>query len=268
MKQRFITGIISSIIFVTIILSNPLAIKILCAVVSFWTLLEIYTAIGIAKNWYLMGLGLCISVGSSFGFLFGVPYLFPLLFAYILLLFLGGMTSKGKITLADLSKSFFLTIYICFCFSAAVLVSDLPNGDILIWFVFAGAWVTDSFAYLVGVSIGKHKIFPNISPKKTWEGAIGGIVGTSLILLLVAYILTFFGYTMNYLLVALFAIISAVFAQMGDLAASYIKRECGIKDFGSVLPGHGGIMDRADSILFVAPIAYIFLQYLGSMLIQ
>ena len=114
------------------------------------------------------------------------------------------------------------------------------------------------FAYLVGSAIGKHKLIPEISPKKTVEGAIGGIVFTALACLLYGFILEkFFALSVNYLFLAVIGVILSVVSQLGDLFASMIKREYGVKDYGNIFPGHGGIMDRFDSVLATSTILLI-----------
>ena len=113
-------------------------------------------------------------------------------------------------------------------------------------------WVNDIFAYLTGVSIGRHKLFERISPKKTIEGSIGGTVFCSLAFVLMGIIVRgFFGREVNLIFLAVSGIIMAIIAQVGDLILSVIKRHYGIKDFGKIFPGHGGMLDRFDSIMAV-----------------
>ncbi len=120
---------------------------------------------------------------------------------------------------------------------------------------FCGAWLADTGAYFVGTFFGKHKLCPEISPKKTVEGFIGGIVSNALLMLFVGYVISLFskGLSVNYILLAVLGLVCAVLAVIGDLIASLIKRQCGIKDFGKIMPGHGGALDRFDSMVFVAP---------------
>lgn len=120
---------------------------------------------------------------------------------------------------------------------------------------FCGAWLADTGAYFVGTFFGKHKLCPEISPKKTIEGLVGGIVSNALFMMLAGYILTAVnkGLAVNYLLLAVLGVVNAALGTIGDLIASLMKRECGIKDFGKIMPGHGGALDRFDSLVFVAP---------------
>ena len=126
--------------------------------------------------------------------------------------------------------------------------------------VFGGAWLTDTCAFFAGKLCGRHKLCPNISPKKTVEGAIGGVLGTTILFLAYGYALQqLAGITVHYLHLGVLAVCAGIVSEIGDLTASMIKRELKLKDFGNVMPGHGGILDRFDSLLFVAPLMYGFL---------
>ena len=163
-----------------------------------------------------------------------------------------------KRTLVDVSLSIFSILYIPFLLSFVLSTFYVEGiGSYLIWFILFGACLSDAFAYFVGVKFGKHKLCPTISPKKTIEGAIGGIVGTALAFLVYAFVLNkYCNFDIQYWQIILFGIVASIFAQIGDLVASSIKRFVGEKDFGSCIPGHGGVLDRIDSILFVAPVVY------------
>ncbi|MGI6211257.1 MAG: phosphatidate cytidylyltransferase [Anaerovoracaceae bacterium] len=147
-------------------------------------------------------------------------------------------------------------IYIEF-FSFHIVLIDQLGGAYrdLIWLVVLAAFGSDIFAYFTGVLIGKHKMAPHLSPKKTIEGAVGGVLGSALLCGLFGYFFTpeFFG---SSILIGFFG---AAFAMCGDLTASAYKRRMGIKDYGNLIPGHGGIMDRFDSILFTGPFVYYYI---------
>ena len=141
---------------------------------------------------------------------------------------------------------------------------DKLTGAALLFVALIGAWATDIFAYLVGVTVGKHKLCPAISPKKSVEGSIGGVVGVVLLLTLycrfgLTYFIPAFA-TVPIWAYLLLGIACGFLSQIGDLTASMIKRHFGIKDYGKIFPGHGGILDRFDSLFFVAPVVYFFLQ--------
>lgn len=149
-------------------------------------------------------------------------------------------------------------VYVGILLSYVIRIRSFEDGLILIWLVFICSWINDTCAYCVGVLIGKHKMTPKLSPKKSVEGAIGGIIGTALIAGLYGYI--FFGHftkvTSPVLLCAIAGSLGAIISIFGDLAASGIKRNKGIKDYGRLIPGHGGILDRFDSVILTAPIVY------------
>ena len=134
-------------------------------------------------------------------------------------------------------------------------------GIYLVWMVFVSSWISDTFAYLTGMLLGRHKLAPVLSPKKSIEGSIGGIAGSSLAGALFGFIFSSkAGQEINMVVVcALLGAFGSVISQIGDLAASAIKRNCEIKDYGHLIPGHGGIMDRFDSVLFVAPLMSLLL---------
>lgn len=136
----------------------------------------------------------------------------------------------------------------------------MPNGKILIWYVFISAWGTDIFAYCIGIKFGKHK-FSKISPNKSIEGCIAGTVGAVICMLIYTFICnTVLNMNINYILISVIGIILSLVGQIGDFAASSIKRYTGIKDFSNLIPGHGGMLDRIDSVIFIAPFAYFLLM--------
>lgn len=145
-------------------------------------------------------------------------------------------------------------------------IRELPMGNVYVWLPFICAFGSDTGAYFVGVSVGKHKLAPVLSPKKSIEGSVGGVLtGCVLcgIFCFVADKLGYVSYTYNEIvLFALFGGIAAAFSQLGDLAASSIKRFTGIKDYGKLMPGHGGVLDRFDSVLFTAPVIFLLVKYL------
>jgi phosphatidate cytidylyltransferase len=126
------------------------------------------------------------------------------------------------------------------------------------------SWGTDIFAYIVGITIGKHK-FSKVSPKKSVEGCIGGTLGAILIMLLYTYIInTYLGMNYSYICIAAIGLVLSIIGQIGDFAASSIKRYVDIKDYSNLIPGHGGILDRIDSLIFLAPFAYALFYILGN----
>lgn len=166
----------------------------------------------------------------------------------------------------QIMAAIFSFIYAPIMLAYLYLTRNLENGIYIVWLIFISSWICDTCAYLVGMAIGKHKLAPILSPKKSIEGGIGGIAGAALVGLIYALILKNIGISQGNLL-WVFPVISAIGAmisQVGDLAASAIKRNFGIKDYGKLIPGHGGIMDRFDSVIFTAPMIY----YLAVLLLK
>ena len=161
--------------------------------------------------------------------------------------------------------AFAFTALLAYAFNTLTTLLHMENG--LFYFALAcnAAWITDAGAYFVGVFLGKHKMAPEISPKKTVEGAVGGIVVSFIAAVLIslgyeAFFLKETG-SIAYLPVLIMTPLLSLAGMLGDLVASYIKRDCKLKDFGNLMPGHGGVMDRFDSFVVTAPLLYVGLQY-------
>ena len=171
-----------------------------------------------------------------------------------------------KYTANQIMATYCSLIYAPVMLSFVFLTRQLDYGVYLVWMIFISSWISDTCAYLVGVLFGKHKLVPQLSPKKTVEGSIGGILGSAIVGALFGFCLLDKTLGGNQFGIMLFVIgaIGSVISQVGDLAASAIKRNHDIKDYGNLIPGHGGIMDRFDSVIFTAPMIYflviIFLQ--------
>lgn len=189
----------------------------------------------------------------------------------ILVLGLIYIARPNRFNIGDMAYSAFGFIYILIGMSALMVLRhnniytyfSLPliserMGEINLWLLLFTTWASDTFAYFVGRLCGKHKIVPTISPNKTLEGFIGGFIGCVLTGLIFAYIVGLplvFG--------SIIGLLSGVFAPLGDLMESKLKRDCGVKDSGVLLPGHGGVLDRFDSLLYTAPMAVLYLLLLS-----
>lgn len=179
----------------------------------------------------------------------------------LIVTFIYSILSKLKITIIDVAITILSIVYIPFLFSFLKLILMMEHGRLFIWFVIMGAFACDTFAFLIGCKFGKNKLCPEVSPKKTIEGSIAGILGVVITYIIIYVIARFsLGIYLNIWIIMLMAVVSGIIGQFGDLAASSIKRFCKIKDFGLIMPGHGGILDRCDSIMFVAPIVYMILK--------
>jgi phosphatidate cytidylyltransferase len=143
--------------------------------------------------------------------------------------------------------------------AALVRLGAEERGGAFILLPFCVAFSSDSGAYFAGSFLGKHKLVPHLSPNKTIEGSIGGFVSTIVVLLIYGFILDCVGYQVSYLLLVVYGFLGSLVCQLGDLSFSAIKRECGVKDYGNLLPGHGGALDRFDSMVFVAPVVELLM---------
>lgn len=160
---------------------------------------------------------------------------------------------------SQVMAAFFSFVYAPVMLSCIYLTRSLNHGIYLVWMIFISSWICDTCAYFAGITLGKHKLTPKLSPKKSIEGAIGGVLGSAVVGALFGY------FVVEHIIEEqnvtwVFALISAAGAcisQVGDLAASGIKRNHEIKDYGRLIPGHGGIMDRFDSVIFTAPMVYL-----------
>lgn len=181
----------------------------------------------------------------------------------IIVLFARVILSEMRLNIVDIAITFFGMCYIVlFLMFAPIIKENIKDGKILIWFVFLSSWGTDIFAYLIGKAIGKHK-FTKISPKKSIEGCIGGVVGATVIILVYTIVCNnIFEMNISYLYAVFIAVLLSFVSQIGDLAASSIKRYCDIKDYSNLIPGHGGMLDRIDSVIFALPFAYFLLMLL------
>lgn len=199
---------------------------------------------GIKDPVYWMGMLAVIFLGLMFVYVFSFP----------------------KFRAEQVMTTFFCAFYAPVLFTFIFLTRNLPNGIYMVWMIFISSWICDTCAYLSGMAIGKHKLAPVLSPKKSIEGAVGGVVGAGLVGALFGWLVlerVFADQNITWI-AAVICAAGAVISQVGDLAASGIKRNHNIKDYGKLIPGHGGIMDRFDSVLFTAPIIY----YLAILLIR
>lgn len=263
MKQRIITGIVITAVLVGIfLLSETVVYPIAMALLAFGGVFEMLRVLGQHKRWilavpaYFIALALPIAsfyLMEAYEDTLAVLVLALALFLYLLYTFLVAVCEKGKILYAELSEVFVSVTYVVTCFSALTILRYLPMGKYYFGMVFIGAWVSDVFAYFTGVFFGRHKLIPEISPKKTVEGSIGGIVFASGGMVLYGFLLSLLADVVpSYATLALGGALLAVVGQIGDLLASLVKREHGVKDYGRLMPGHGGIMDRFDSVLAVS----------------
>ena len=174
----------------------------------------------------------------------------------LLILFSQIIATDMKTTLKDMAYTLLGICYIPGFLMFLTLVDKNINGKVLLGYIFIAAWGTDVFAYTIGKHFGKHK-FSKVSPKKSIEGCIAGTSSAILLILLYTFILNkYYGFDYQYCTMGIIALVLSLVGQIGDFSASCIKRYVNVKDYSNLLPGHGGMLDRIDSIIFVAPFAY------------
>ena len=260
MRTRILTGLSAFIIFLPfLIFSDTIAFPIAMAICSVVSVFEMIHCVGLHKN-PVLTVPLCL-VAAATPVCLRLLGIDPVMAAVpgailVFLLYVLAITtfSKGKLPVTESSTVLMTSIYIIAGFAAMVYLRDFHEGGKYIYLLtFIGAWVPDTFAYFTGMLFGKHKLIPDVSPKKTVEGAVSGIFGAVAACLIYGLLIELFTeVSANYLSLAIIGLILSFISQLGDLAASLIKREYGVKDYGSILPGHGGIMDRFDSVLAVS----------------
>ena len=166
----------------------------------------------------------------------------------------------------QITVAFFGIFYVGIMFSYLYQVREMPDGKYLVWLILLSSWGCDTFAYCAGKLFGKHKMTPKLSPKKTVEGAIGGVVGAAVLTVIYGIAVSAFtNLTLSVPLCMAAGILGAVLGQIGDLSFSIVKRKSGIKDYGKIFPGHGGVLDRFDSVIFVAPLVELLLHLFSNL---
>lgn len=266
MAKRLVSTVIGiAILILVMALRNITVFNIALTIVA---LIGIYEFYGAFKNKDIKPIAI-IGYAITLGLLFiNQDYdkiktvLIMALPVILLLSFAKSVFSNMKTSFMDVLVTMFGIIYIPFFLMFLSLTRQMEMGEYYVWLILGGAWITDSFAYLVGSKIGKHK-FSKISPNKSIEGAIAGIISCAIFYGVYTYYLNKAGLNLNYVEMIIIGAIISVISQIGDLTASEIKRFCGIKDFGKIMPGHGGILDRFDSIIMISPFVYMFLQFLN-----
>jgi len=260
MKTRVITAAVLLCAFIPLLFLLPsiyvtIVFAALCAVGA-WELL--YETKSVPKHPFLYlscAAAFCVPFTASSAEAGLWPFL-GVAFAYLIAAFCCAVFDHQKITYACIGKGFFAALVAPFLFSAFLRILTVPEtGKYMVLMPWVTVWVCDSMALFVGKAIGKHKLAPYVSPKKTIEGSIGGLVG-GVVAMIVYVLVMWYGFQQNFDFAPaiIFGLLGAAVGQLGDLALSVIKRESGIKDYGKLFPGHGGVWDRFDSILFAAPL--------------
>lgn len=261
MLVRIITAVVAVALFVPVLVfSDTVVFPAIIALLAFVGTLEMLRCIG-NRRLPVMIVSCALAAASPLAarFISDMPSFVTALaaaeFALMLLTFALAVFSHGEYDINAACADFALVSYVVMTFTSIVLLRDTEVGSRLYLLAFIGPWVSDSAAYFCGRALGRHKLIPDVSPKKTVEGSIGGIVFTAIVF--VVYGMTVLkpeGRIMPYAALAVIGAAVSVISQIGDLIASLIKRKYGIKDYGKLFPGHGGVMDRFDSVLATAPV--------------
>ena len=267
MKQRVLVAVLFvPILFAVMFFAPPWAFAIVTALISAIAAYELIRAIGAGKRVRLIVYAVLAAAAIQAGVYFGweTVTLRIALFLLMALLFAEGIFSYREegavVTFAHITGTLFAGVVIPWCISALLSLRLYENGRLYVLLPFVAAFITDAGAYFVGVLFGKHKATPHVSPKKSWEGFIGGIVIGTGLMVVYGVILSACGYTVNLCVMLLYGFVGAVVTELGDLAFSMVKRQVGVKDYGNLLPGHGGMLDRFDSMVFAAPAILILTE--------
>ena len=269
MKTRIITAVVAILILLPVLIfADYPVLPIALSLVSLIAVFEMLRCIGLHRAWvisvplYLLALALpiCIRLLSRAEL---VKVAFAAIVCLLFYFFAILLFSHGKYKPADLSVCFMTVLYILIGFNAILYVHDhVYGGEYVYLIAFIGAWITDIFAYFCGMLFGrggKHKLIPDVSPKKTVEGSIGGIVFCILSMMLYGWIVSRIEPSLdaNVAVFAVAGLLISIVSQIGDLCMSLIKRTYGIKDYGKLFPGHGGMLDRFDSVIAVSTVLLV-----------
>ncbi len=268
-RTRIISGLVGLVLLIGVLYMGSIVLGIAVSIIAVVGLYEFYNSISKTKGIHPIKIVGYVSVvpllvlglqktgwyNIDIGIMTGISVCLIIFVSMAVIVF-----GHKKYNIVDVCATAFGIAYIPFLMSFLIMLRNMEYGNILIWLIFIGAWGTDTLAYTFGRLFGKRKIIPEISPKKTIAGAIGGILGCILLMVIYGIIVnSYFGLNVRYIALILLGLFCGVISQIGDWAASAIKRYVNVKDFGNIMPGHGGVLDRFDSILFVAPVIYYVL---------
>lgn len=264
MKERVFSAVVLILFFVVIVVFNssfPLALNIANAFVSAVAVYEIIKALGLRNRWFLMIPSVLTAIAVQFCEFDNANLI--VYSAYTACVFGALLQYHREITFREVAVVYSMVVMIPLALQTIVLVRSLSvnHGMFYALICVFAAWIPDAGAFFAGKAFGKHKLCPEISPKKTVEGFIGGIITNVVLIQLAGWFFSavFYGgeRQVNVLSLLLIGLFGAFLSVLGDLSFSLIKRSCHIKDFGNVLPGHGGVLDRFDSVIFTAPFVYL-----------
>ena len=266
MKRVISAAIMLPTVLLVFILGNKYVVDVFMGIIALRCIHELFHAFEVKGHHPVRWVGYISAIVIMFIHVIPKEYaiiaIATILPLSILALFIVVLSKKTKTDVIDIAITFFGICYIVLFLMFMSIIRNMENGKFLIWYVFISSWLTDVFAYITGKTIGKHH-FTDISPNKTIEGCIGGTLGATICMIIYTIILNnFAGFNINIALITITGIILSIVGQIGDLSASSIKRYAGIKDFSDLIPGHGGMVDRVDSVIFIAPFAYLLFLFI------
>ncbi len=262
MKTRIISGLVLAGILLSAIIVGGWYLYFFCLVASLVGMFEFYRVFEMERTplaWIGYATTVTLYIFTSIGLDHKVEIFLYVISLLVMLGYYVFSFSKAKTDVGHVMTAYFAVFYIGLMLSFVYRLRIMPGGVYAVWLIFIGAWVNDTCAYFVGYFFGKNKMAPELSPKKTVEGALGGIAGATITGLIYGIVVAAVGEGFSGGVVILYtvaALIGAICGIIGDLAASAIKRNRGIKDYGTLIPGHGGILDRFDSVILTAPVVY------------
>ena len=256
--QRLLSGAVLLALMLFLLARGGVFLLLACYGVSLVGQYELYKALGIEHKDLGIAGYLMTSIYYILVWMEGRAYMTAMIVGALLLFMTIYVVTFPKHHVEQVTAAFFGMCYVSVLMSFVYLTRSGYDGKYMVWLILISSWGSDTLAYCTGMLVGKTKMFPILSPKKTWEGAAGGVIGAGLLGALYGLIL---GSRMNdalrpVLICMTASALGAVISMLGDLAASAIKRNRGIKDYGRLIPGHGGVLDRFDSMLFTAPVIY------------
>lgn len=262
LKERVFTGVIIALLYIILIIFSDISFLLNAVIIalSFLSVTELYKIADIKMGDSLYFISLALSVMLAFVTL--PPDLIFALFAIVLLGTIVVFVRHKDIKEINPSIMVLLAFVVKFFYRTIFDIREMENGLVLMVFALLTPVICDISAYFIGRAFGKHKLAPTISPKKTIEGAIGGTATTVLVWFVIGIFLNKY-ITIDITVLIIYAVLASIIGQIGDLAFSSIKRIAKIKDFGNILPGHGGILDRFDSLLYVLPFTYCFFSFIS-----
>lgn len=264
MTVRIISAAVAlPLFFIVIYFLPPICFTVAIVLLSCIAVYELLWRSKIVNSTPLMGVAYLMAIAIPIWAHFGFPerYVLPAVFLLVICVFLIWMGQQEKVGFRMVTATLFGAIVVPLFLSSTIGILHTEYGQFMILVPFIAAWMTDTGAYFSGVFLGKHKLAPRISPKKTVEGAIGGVLVCILSFLIYGLVMEhFFAIGVDYLLLGMTGLVLSPIAEIGDLSLSLIKREYNIKDYGVIFPGHGGILDRFDSVLFTAPATFIVIN--------